>query len=53
VAAACEQARAQYGEACHFDAGWRPPPLETRIYPRVRPAPSKAANTALRPARPA
>jgi alpha-beta hydrolase superfamily lysophospholipase len=36
VAAACEQARAQYGEACHFDAGWRPPPLETRVYPRPK-----------------
>jgi alpha-beta hydrolase superfamily lysophospholipase len=37
VAAACETARTQYGEACHFDTGWRPPPLETRVYPRARP----------------
>jgi alpha-beta hydrolase superfamily lysophospholipase len=36
VAAACEQARAQYGEACHFDVGWRPPSLDTRAYPRPK-----------------
>jgi alpha-beta hydrolase superfamily lysophospholipase len=39
VAASCEQARARYGEACHFDVGWRPQPLDARVYPRTKPSP--------------
>ena len=43
LAAACEQARAAYGEACHFDPAFSPAPLATRVYPRVKPEPSVAA----------
>jgi pimeloyl-ACP methyl ester carboxylesterase len=32
----CVQAQEQYGEACHFDPGFQPRPLESRVYPRVR-----------------
>ena len=38
LAALCETARATYGEACHFDPGYFPKPLNTRVYDRVKPA---------------
>lgn len=40
LAAICETARQTYGEACHFDPDFAPKPLETRVYSRVKPAPS-------------
>ncbi len=40
LAARCEAARQTYGEACHFDPGFYPKPLETRVYDRVKPAPT-------------
>jgi len=40
LAAGCEQAKATYGEACHFDVGYFPPPLASRVYARVKPTPS-------------
>jgi pimeloyl-ACP methyl ester carboxylesterase len=36
LAAGCQAAVATYGEACHFDVGFKPPPLATRGYPRVK-----------------
>ncbi len=38
LAARCEAARQTYGEACHFDTGFTPKPLNTRIYDRIKPA---------------
>ena len=38
LAAQCEAARATYGEACHFDPGYHPKPLESRVYARTKPA---------------
>ncbi|MES2898403.1 MAG: hypothetical protein V4723_01685 [Pseudomonadota bacterium] len=38
LAASCEEARAQYGERCYFDAGYRAAPWDTRVYPRTRPS---------------
>jgi hypothetical protein len=52
VAAACEPAKAQYGEACHFDPGWSPPPLETRVCPRQKPALPELQAVILRGAQP-
>jgi hypothetical protein len=37
LAAGCERFRATYGEQCHFEPGYVPMPLETRVYPRVKP----------------
>jgi pimeloyl-ACP methyl ester carboxylesterase len=37
LAAECETARSVYGEACHFDAAYRPRPLSSRVYPRNKP----------------
>jgi pimeloyl-ACP methyl ester carboxylesterase len=37
LAAGCEAAVKTYGEACHFQVDYRPPPLSTRSYPRVKP----------------
>lgn len=39
LTAACETARANYGEACHFDPAFRPKPLSSRVYPRSKPSP--------------
>ncbi|HEY4032042.1 MAG TPA: hypothetical protein VGM25_16975, partial [Caulobacteraceae bacterium] len=36
LAAECERARSAYGEACHFDPGFKPAPLSTRVYARDR-----------------
>jgi pimeloyl-ACP methyl ester carboxylesterase len=33
----CQAAVATYGEACHFEIDYRPPPLSTRSYPREKP----------------
>jgi hypothetical protein len=38
LAAECEAARKTYGEACHFDPGFQPPPLASRVYPRAKPS---------------
>ena len=35
----CETARTTYGEACHFDPGFYPKPLATRVYSRMKPQP--------------
>ncbi len=40
LSALCETARKTYGEACHFDAGFTPRPLNSRVYDRVKPAPA-------------
>jgi pimeloyl-ACP methyl ester carboxylesterase len=37
LAAGCAEAVGAYGEACHFDVGFTPKPLDTRSYPRARP----------------
>ena len=37
LAAECGNAQKIYGEACHFDPEFRPRPLSTRVYPRVKP----------------
>lgn len=37
LAAECTEAQKTYGEACHFDPGFHPRPLQTRSYPRVKP----------------
>ena len=37
LAATCQLAMATYGEACHFEVDYRPPPLATRSYPRHKP----------------
>lgn len=37
LAAGCAQAVAIYGQACHFDVGYQPPPLSARSYPRTKP----------------
>ncbi len=37
LAAGCQVAVGIYGEACHFNVGYRPPPLSTRSYPRAKP----------------
>ena len=37
LAAGCAEAAQTYGEACHFEVDYRPPPLSTRSYPRVKP----------------
>ena len=37
LAAECGNAQKVYGEACHFDPEFRPRPLSTRVYPRVKP----------------
>ena len=34
LAAQCAEAQKIYGEACHFDPGFHPPPLVARVYPR-------------------
>lgn len=39
LAAACEAARARYGEACHFDPAYQPKPLASRVYPRIKQTP--------------
>ncbi len=39
LAAGCGAARADYGEACHFDPGFTPKPLSSRVYPREKPTP--------------
>ncbi len=48
LAAACEDARRTYGEACHFEPGFVPKPLATRVYPRSKPAPTQAAPSGVR-----
>lgn len=37
LAAACAMAVSTYGEACHFDVDYDPPPLSRRSYPREKP----------------
>ena len=37
LAADCADARKVYGEDCHFDPGFQPRPLGTRVYSRVKP----------------
>jgi hypothetical protein len=37
LTALCETARVTYGETCHFDPGYFPKPLSTRVYDRVKP----------------
>lgn len=39
LATRCQTAIATYGEACHFDPGFYPKPLDTRVYDRVKPTP--------------
>jgi hypothetical protein len=41
LAAECEAAQKIYGEACHFDPGFYPKPLTTRVYTRIRPEPRR------------
>ena len=41
LAAGCAEAQKTYGEACHFDATFVPKSLDTRVYPRVKPAPAR------------
>ena len=36
LAAECDKAQKVYGEACHFDPGFRPRALGTRVYLRVK-----------------
>lgn len=36
LAARCEKAVADYGEACHFDVDFKPQPLDARSYPRAK-----------------
>ncbi|MDB5456297.1 MAG: hypothetical protein JWP92_1882 [Caulobacter sp.] len=36
LAAGCRAAVATYGEACHFDVGYKPAPLAARSYPRAK-----------------
>jgi hypothetical protein len=38
LAAACEAIAPAYQERCHIDPAYVPRPLDTRVYPRVRPA---------------
>jgi hypothetical protein len=38
LAALCQTAQATYGEACHFDPGYFPRPLNTRVYDRIKPS---------------
>lgn len=38
LATECQSAVKIYGEACHFDIGYRPAPLSTRGYPRRKPS---------------
>ena len=37
LAAACERIAPAYQEACHFNPGYTPRPLDTRVYPRIKP----------------
>ncbi|WP_297510020.1 hypothetical protein [uncultured Caulobacter sp.] len=37
LAAGCAEAVKTYGEACHFQVGYKPAPLSTRSYPRAKP----------------
>ena len=37
LVAECGKAQKVYGEACHFDVGFRPRGLMTRVYPREKP----------------
>ena len=37
LAAGCAEAVKTYGEACHFQVGYKVPPLSTRSYPRRKP----------------
>lgn len=37
LTAGCQVAVSIYGEACHFNIGYRPSPLSTRSYPRAKP----------------
>jgi hypothetical protein len=39
LAVSCQMAQKTYGEACHFDPGFFPQPLTTRVYDRIRPEP--------------
>jgi hypothetical protein len=39
LAVSCQMAQKSYGEACHFDPGFFPQPLTTRVYDRIRPEP--------------
>jgi hypothetical protein len=39
LAARCEQAKAAYGEACHFVPAYVPGPFHARTYPRTKPQP--------------
>ncbi len=39
LAAECERAKGDYGEACHFDPAFHPKPLDSRVYPRIKPRP--------------
>jgi hypothetical protein len=41
LAAECEAAQKTYGEACHFDPGFYPKPLTTRVYTRIKPEPRR------------
>jgi hypothetical protein len=41
LAAECEVAQKTYGETCHFDPGFYPKPLMTRVYTRVKPEPRR------------
>lgn len=38
LGADCAEAQRIYGESCHFDPGFQPPPLSTRVYARVKPS---------------
>jgi hypothetical protein len=37
LAGECANTQKIYGEPCHFDPDFHPPPLATRVYPRVKP----------------
>ena len=41
LAAECEVAQKRYGEACHYDPGFYPKPLITRVYTRIKPEPRR------------
>jgi len=41
LAAECEVAQKRYGEACHYDPGFYPKPLITRVYSRIKPEPRR------------
>jgi hypothetical protein len=38
LAAECADAQKIYGDSCHFDPDFHPPPLATRVYPRDKPS---------------